>query len=409
MIGGLLSGVGKLLNAGAVCLQHVNFTQRALNCAPQELPGVLTSYARGLSDASFTGFKMTLAMMIAKEGDADRKAGLQQLMRLSDQARQGEVVVPQSQELPVSDAKDGFDQDLARVSRWYQDMDDEQRKAALIEHILSLSAENYQLFVVNLRQMQANIAENIRKHEASEANAWGGSIEDRLAYGMARLQTGQRDPVFMRQLNEYRATQAFVESLLGASELLWRKRQERDTAPAPASDAARILEAVQEFARTGQYEGGADQLQKDVTALVARGEAAEVMAVLEGMGANEGGSKTLNIADYYEPGSGLYNLRWPVKFPLPIPFEQLDRPTQFSVLFGEWSRREMEARYALLHGDTTDAMAGFEECLQRAEQIAVAELVARSHEGIASVAEKTNQRALQRKHLKLAIASRGSE
>jgi hypothetical protein len=148
-------------------------------------------------------------------------------------------------------------------------------------------------------------------------------------------------------------------------------------------------------------------MQQDVSALVLTGEADEVIAELEALGATEGGSKPLTIADHYKPGEGRYKLLWPVTFPLPIPFDQLDRPTQFSVLFGEWSRREMESNYQLLNGDTPAAMAGFEECLERATQIDVPELIARSHEGIAKVASKTNQRSLERKHLRLAITARG--
>jgi hypothetical protein len=169
-----------------------------------------------------------------------------------------------------------------------------------------------------------------------------------------------------------------------------------------------IREAIREFARTGQYPGGADQMQKDVSSLVLSGQADEVMKELEGIGAVEGGQKPLIIADYFRPGDRPYELRWPVKVPMPMPFEQLDRKTQFFVLFGEWTRREMESSYALLNGDTTAAMAGYQECLERAQQIEVPELIARSHEGIAKVASKMNQRSLEREHLRMAIAARAS-
>ena len=168
----------------------------------------------------------------------------------------------------------------------------------------------------------------------------------------------------------------------------------------------RIVQSVREFARGGSYPGGAEQLQRDITALILAGEFDEVIAELIELGAVQGGDKPLVIAEHYRSGNGRYALRWPVAFPLPIPFDQLDRPTQFSVLFGEWSRREMESSYALLNGDTAAAMAGYQECLERASQIDVPELIARSHRGIARVASKTNQRTLEREHLQLAIAAR---
>ena len=178
-----------------------------------------------------------------------------------------------------------------------------------------------------------------------------------------------------------------------------------------AAASQRIREAIREFARTGEYPGGADQMQRDVSALVLTGQADEVMKELEGLGAVEGGSKLLIIDDYYRPGDGRYQLRWPVspQVPMPMPFDELDRKTQFFVLFGEWTRRDMEAGYALLNNDASVAMAAYEECLERAEQIGAPELIARSHEGIAKVASRTNQRSLEREHLQLAIAARAAQ
>src|SRR6185437_14115228 len=143
MSGGLLSGLGKVINAGAAYVQHVNFAQRALSCPSPEMPALMAGYLRDLSDASFTGFKMTLTMLIAKEGDAARKAGLQRLLQLSDPARRGEVVASVPPAVPASAAESGFDRDVAWMSHWYDEKDEEQRKAALIEHILSLSPDGY--------------------------------------------------------------------------------------------------------------------------------------------------------------------------------------------------------------------------------------------------------------------------
>jgi hypothetical protein len=411
MASGFLSGLRGILDIGGAYLQHVNLARRALDGAPDEAPALLSAYARGLSEASFAGFKVTLAMLIAKEGDPARRAALQQLLHWSDPARRGESIAAPPPTAAARVDKDDFDQDLALVSGWYEKLNEEQRQQALVKHIQSLTPTGYRRLTAHLRQMQTNIAERIRQHEANEANeanAWGRFAEDRMAYQMARLRTGQRDPNFMRQLGEYRDFQTFIDWLLEANELLWRNREESEMAQEQKQDVAKIRDAVREFTVTGKYPGGADQMQQDVAALVLSGEADEVMAILESAGANQGGNKTLNISDYYRPGEGKYELRWPVGFPLPLPFEQLDRPTQFSVLFGEWTRREMEASYALGQGETAKARDGFEESLARAEQIEVPELVARSHEGLARVASKTNQRSLERQHLKLAIAARAS-
>jgi hypothetical protein len=117
----------------------------------------------------------------------------------------------------------------------------------------------------------------------------------------------------------------------------------------------------------------------------------EVLAQLKAMGADQiGDGPPLNIADYYRPGPGAYELRWklPPELPLPVAFADLDRKTQFFVLFQEWSRREMEGLVALNGGDVDGAEQIFHECAERAKQIDVDELVARSYEDQRRVAQR---------------------
>jgi hypothetical protein len=128
-----------------------------------------------------------------------------------------------------------------------------------------------------------------------------------------------------------------------------------------------------------------------------------MMAMLKSMGASDGGDK---IEDYYQPADTLFELRWPLGVTLPIAFDRLDHRTQFSVLFQEWTRRAMEGDYALQQGDAASAKLIFEECLARAKQLAVNELIARSYERLAKVAQRTGVRAQERKHLKAAMAAR---
>lgn len=412
MAGGFLSGLGKVLNVGAAYLQHASFAEKALGASPPEIASRLVQYTRALSDASFVGFKATLGILIANETDATRRAALRQMIDGADVARRGQVPAmshrqPQGPESTGEGA--GIEQDVALVSGWYDQLDDDGRRRALAAHVRTLSSAGWTRWRASLAHMQTHLAQRVREHEDNEDNAGGRFIEDRIAYRLARLSTGQRDPAFLRQLDAYHRLQAFIEDVLQTSERLWKERQgEEATVPGPQNetDAATVKAGIVELSRTGQYPGGAAQMQKDVMALVQRGEADEVMQLLQDLGAMDGGRQTLNISDHYRPGEGLYQLRWPLGLALPLPFDQLDRPTQFSVLFGEWTRREMEAQYAMSQGDNTGAQAIFEECLARAQQIQVPELVARSHEGLAGVASKTNQRAVERRHLQLAVAAR---
>lgn len=140
------------------------------------------------------------------------------------------------------------------------------------------------------------------------------------------------------------------------------------------------------------------------------GKGDEVMAMFKSLGATEGGNSTLNMMDYYRPGNTLFELRWPlaVSLPVEVEFDDLDHETQYSVLWIEWIRRELEGSYVLRQGDAAGAHAIFEECLARAQQLGVAELIARSHEGLAHVAAFTNARAHERESLKAAMVARGA-
>jgi hypothetical protein len=117
------------------------------------------------------------------------------------------------------------------------------------------------------------------------------------------------------------------------------------------------------------------------------------------LGLDQMGSPPLEpIERYYVDKPGKLELKWPLQTPtsLPVPFDALDRKTQFYVLFTEWTRCELEAMTLLDQGDPDAAARMFEECLQRAAQIEVVELIARSYEGSMRVAEKRGDRHVAR-------------
>lgn len=135
----------------------------------------------------------------------------------------------------------------------------------------------------------------------------------------------------------------------------------------------------------------------------------EAIRLLQEIGADQVGSGApMNIADYYTPGPDQYALRWPLgaNVPLPLPFDELDRKTQFFVLFQEWTRRELEGMMQLNSGDLDGAESTFEECLERARQIDVRELQARSYEGFMRIAQRRGDRAAERTWLGKAAEAR---
>jgi hypothetical protein len=134
----------------------------------------------------------------------------------------------------------------------------------------------------------------------------------------------------------------------------------------------------------------------------------DALEKLKAIGANESGNPPLDIAAFYQPGPGNYALRWPLELnaPLPMPFEDLDRKTQFFVLFGEWTRRELEGSMLLNGGDLAGAETVFAECLERAKEIAVSELQARSCEGFMRVAQRRGDADAERAWRRKAAAAR---
>jgi hypothetical protein len=122
----------------------------------------------------------------------------------------------------------------------------------------------------------------------------------------------------------------------------------------------------------------------------------------------------LNIEDYYQERDGRkFELRWPLSQGNPllaraIPFTALDRKTQFFTLFAEWSRRETDGLMLMNGGDLAGAEAVFREGIERARQIDVPELAARSYENLARVAERRSDQASVRSHLEAAERARSA-
>lgn len=130
---------------------------------------------------------------------------------------------------------------------------------------------------------------------------------------------------------------------------------------------------------------------------------------LKAAGADEMGSEEpLKIEDFYKEGSEKFDLNWPLNpyLDLPTPFPELDRKTQFYVLFNEWQTRETEGMMALNNGALDQAENIFQECITRAEQIEVPELKARSYEGLMRLAQKQSDRTSEKKWSEKAMETR---
>lgn len=157
--------------------------------------------------------------------------------------------------------------------------------------------------------------------------------------------------------------------------------------------AKSIKELVEEMMLTGN---APPELMDAVQGgMLSEGKLDEMLEQLKELGADQVGSgPPLDIADFYKEGVGRYEQRWELNpnLPLPIAFDDLDRKTQFFVLFGEWSRRELEGLMLLNAGEIDAADEVFDECVERAKQIEVAELEARSYENKKRAAQRRGDR-----------------
>jgi hypothetical protein len=190
--------------------------------------------------------------------------------------------------------------------------------------------------------------------------------------------------------------------------------------PQPEDNVAKLSRLMREMETTGRIDPSFADVMREVAShpeqlmalIQSDPERAETVLQQLKATAAAGGSddQPLNSDDYYRDGPSKYELRWPLdpSMKLPVPFDRLDREMQFSVLFGEWTRRDMQGRAALIGGQVDGAEQIFRECLERARQLEVGELEARSYEGLMKVEQKRGNRQAEQKWLRAAQAARSA-
>ena len=120
-----------------------------------------------------------------------------------------------------------------RLDEWYKLVEDEQKKALLV-HLVSLDSKGYERFMENIRLIKLCVRKDIKHHEDNERFAWGRYMEDQMAYLNATMNTGQRDPKFMRRLEELQGQLYFAEWITKTATDLWELILERRAAQANA-------------------------------------------------------------------------------------------------------------------------------------------------------------------------------
>jgi CHAT domain-containing protein len=123
-------------------------------------------------------------------------------------------------------------------------------------------------------------------------------------------------------------------------------------------------------------------------------------------GQDIGISKPLQWKEYHVEGSKEFEQIYPLSprqqdllKDYDVTFNELDQQTQFCVLFSDWVYYELQGNLALASNRLEEAKILFEDCLNRAVQVAINILKARSITGLLGIAEKHGDRSAQRKYI----------
>lgn len=237
MSGGLFKSFSKVLDVGATYLQHHQLVERLRGMQLEEAKTQLATYIRGMSSVGFNGVKLALTLFAKNSKDANTGKLLNGLLEALDSARKDAEPSATSKTATASPLFDtppmrSFEDDLTLVNAWYE-LEQDDRIAMLGAHLVDLTPDAFNAFRAHVSQMIDNLAEQIRRHEDGEDNAWGGFAEDRMSYMLARLQSGQRDPAYLAQLHALHGYGNFYTWVGQASDLVReeRERHQRESHP----------------------------------------------------------------------------------------------------------------------------------------------------------------------------------
>ncbi len=229
----------KLISMGQAHNQHVQALQAALgNPDMQSARDQLAGYLQGLSDNGLLGFKASLALVSNAEPNPQVQAALQWIAANLDGLRAGQfaAAAPESlaANLATNLAQDGINlqQTAALVMPWLQ-MAPQQRQEQLHSTLQALSKSGRKAFIGHLDTVLGQAQQQVQQQAAANNNsrAWGGAIEDQMAYLQAHLRAGvpASQPINAEQQAALQALQQLVQQ---ARE--WQPAQAPAKAPAQA-------------------------------------------------------------------------------------------------------------------------------------------------------------------------------
>ena len=225
----------RIAETAVAAVQQVGVINELKRLPPEEARTRWIGYVQGLPVSARAGLAMTLTVLAKKEGNAATKRLIETLRAslVKPERMLSSAFLSSAAPLEV-DAGSGFDNDLQRVTGWYE-LDDDQRNQRIVSHISALSIEALEALKANLHTMQENCAQNIKNHQENEARIVGGRfIEDQINYRLSRLATGNHDPRWLQQLHDMEDwAQRFAWLHQVVSDAIGLRRTPEEPPPAP--------------------------------------------------------------------------------------------------------------------------------------------------------------------------------
>lgn len=237
----------KLRNAGAAYVQHIKTVRELLSRPPEEALAGLSTYLEGLSEASFVGFKLSIAQWANTEMNSGTKQDLQWIVANADALRQGKLdggtrtEVAESSTPEVSGSTSDFESTLALAESWFS-LSPNEALQRLQAKFAGLSSAERQQFVAHLETMLKNSRAHLKQLQANEDKTWGGYVEDRMNYNLASLRTGQADPAYVEMVRNNERMIGWLEWII-AEARNWTPEPPRAPDPPAAESVVNSLSA----------------------------------------------------------------------------------------------------------------------------------------------------------------------
>ncbi len=257
--------IGKALNIGAAYARHLNTVRQTFPLSQAEATAALASYLKELSQASFVGFKLSIANWAGRERDAGTKQYLEWIVANADALRTQKLESVNRKQLAPSGVS--FEEIIKLLDSWSK-LSEVECRARLRAMIAEMDPSEWDELLAHFNKALNNGRIALQQVRDNENKAWGSSIEDRINYGMARLRTGTSDPKYLEEIRDGERVVRWMEGLLAEATNYMRELSQ----PAPE------LPSPDHTTRTTDRPSSGEELLKSS---LASGNAEQMFAAME--------------------------------------------------------------------------------------------------------------------------------